>query len=745
MDMKVVFAAAVLSGLSGVSLADDHIVPSGGETATDTAEYGTLTVHGNYGISSGVTVTATSGIALAPDEGDVATVTVDGTLKVTGNNNSLGAGNGCFVVNKKGASAGTAGLWLKKFVISSSVTSTGDYLDFLTLNEGAGAVIGLIDVSATTAKPARILFNGGKFILDYSTSGQWFTVAQGNRIVLESVDGNPISFFLSYTAPQTYFNGGYAETKGSGDVIFDSNYGDKNVLLYGDGTWNGFRWNHAGDLVLTNKFGMKVNSRHNVLPYGEGRGIVRLYDTALIDFNGTTNTVNGLVAKGSSKITNGSATKAVLQLGSWGEDGSLSAAIGTKVAVRKMGAGTLSVNGTVSESELNVEDGIVTLANSSFAGASTVGEGATVRFGENLDAVKWSGVEGFVSLSGRGTLEKVGNSYCHWDVTKELPEKVSVSDGGMLRIVRPACANKWYRFVFKKTRGNQSLTVHAIGLVDVNGADVTTGKGYTGLIGDDAASMAPGTYIFPTGTGYETGTCSYNSNLKGGLSNLTTDNGYNEMIWTTTPDPDHPETWQQVTFRLKDNTAPIVGYAIYRDWIDSHVIEDWTVETSADGVTWELIDERTGYRADFTDKNNGLGWWNNRSPICWNRGSVLTSASFAGKSVSLSDDAKLDLAAIPQSNVSIDSLEIDCATGGSVSTFVPAANGALYLKNVPVGVDLKRVAIPATFGTIADGANLASWKVYVDGTLAEHYTVKVNSDSTGLKIGTDYGLMLILR
>ena len=745
MDMKVVLAAAVLSGLSGVSLAGDHIVPSSGETATATAEYGTLTVHGNYGINSGVTVTATSGIALAPDAGDVATVTVDGTLKVTGNNNSLGAGNGCFVINKKGATAGTAGLWLNKFTVSSSAVSTGDYIDLLTLNEGAGAVLGLVDVSASTAKPTRILFNGGKYILDYSTSDRWFKVAQDHRIILESVNGNPISFFLNYTESQTFFSGGFAETRGSGDVIFDANYYSSGVSLYGDGTWNGFRWNHTGDLVLTNKFGMKINSRHNVLPYGEGRGIVRLYDTAQINLTGKTNTVNGLVTKGSSKITNSSATKAVLQLGSWGENGMLSAAIGAKVAVRKMGVGTLSVNGTVSESELNAEGGIVTLANSSFAGASTVGEGAIVRFGVNQDTVKWGGSEGFISLSGPGTLEKVGNSYCHWDVTKELPENVSVSDGGMLRIVRPACANKWYRFVFKKTRGDQSLTVHTIGLVDANGSDVTTAKGYTGSIGDDVVNMTPGTYIFPTGTGYETGTCSYNSNLKGGLSNLTTDNGYNEMIWTATPDPDQPETWQQVTFRLKDDTAPIVGYTLYRDWMDAHVIEDWTVETSADGVTWELIDERTGYRADFADKNNGLGWWNNRSPICWNRGSVLTAASFAGKSVSLSGGAKLDLAAIPQANVSIDSLEIDCATGGSVSTFVPAANGALYLKNVPTGVDLKRVAIPVTFGTVADGANLAGWKVYVDGTLAEHYTVKVNSDSTGLKLGTDYGLMLILR
>ena len=70
-------------------------------------------------------------------------------------------------------------------------------------------------------------------------------------------------------------------------------------------------------------------------------------------------------------------------------------------------------------------------------------------------------------------------------------------------------------------------------------------------------------------------------------------------------------------------------------------------------------------------------------------------------------------------------LEVDCAAdSGSITRFTPAANGALYLVNVPAGQGLVGYEPPITIGAIGDEANFRTWKVYVNGVERNDHRVR---------------------
>ena len=748
-------AVSMLASALGLASAfgADLVVPREGLAPTASATYDTIIAHGDLTIGAGVSLTATT-FKLAPDQGDCATVTVrdGGKLTVTGSGSTYGengGGTGFFDVRSPGSSISSsssifsqAAFSLSKLTISANATSTNEYYDILRVNEGTVAVLGTVDVSANVRKTTRIRFNGGCVVQHYGTSGNWFSIPQGSHVLLESVDGHPIHLAMNYTEPQTFFNGGVAWTSGAGDFIFDSNYQNSGVNIYGDETWNGFKWGHSGDLVLTNKFWFKQWSRHNILPYGTGKGIVRMHNSAILDIYSKTNALNGLTVVDSAMVTNSGSVAGLLRFGTWNEDSSLSAKkIAAKCPVEKSGTGTLSVRNTLSDSALGVAGGTADFFNSAFTGI-TVEDGATFQIGSNVGYSVFTTIQ-TNQTAGDGSLLKTGNNTLQWSMAAGVPKKVSV-EGGTLQFIGAACPNPWYRFVFKKTNGGKPLVVGKLGLVDAMGNHLVIDKGFTFSKGVAAVDMAPGSYTIPADATYVTGDASDGhgaGTIKMGVGNLvSTALTYGAMEWGGTPLPDDETTWQSVTFRLKSGAAPAVGYVIHTDWSNDYKPASWMVETSSDGLTWETIDERTDY-VPYTyscrtyDSSGKYLWWNNRAPIGWTQGAPVVGRSFGAERVRLANGGVLDLTAYPESGRAISDLEIDWSTGGgTVKGFAPAVGGTLRLAGMPNGVSPRNAEVPLAITGLSQAANLSSWRVHVNGTIDRTLAVRAKADGSGLVV-----------
>lgn len=228
-----------------------------------------------------------------------------------------------------------------------------------------------------------------------------------------------------------------------------------------------------------------------------------------------------------------------------------------------------------------------------------------------------------------------------------------------------------------------------------------------------------------------------------------------------------------MTFRLKDSAPPVAGYSVCRThW--SPCVGAWILSSSATGEdgTWTVRDEHvvqwantTGmYSADadriseypHCDDNDPDGnaqkitekWYNNRVIYRLTQG-ASDAESLENVRVSVASGAKFDTSYINNAVLSFKELTVDLTAGaGTITKFRPAENGVLYLKN-PRAADLRdgslvaRVTLPLTVGEIVDAANLASWKVYVDGVLSSE-SVLLAKDGQ-LVVKTPTGLMLFVR
>ena len=263
---------------------------------------------------------------------------------------------------------GTVG-YGSKFTLCSDVTSDTGTNDILRLLANGTASYHFVS-NQNASVAARILFEGGEMwsLNEWSTK---FQVSDGAKIVLQCVDGNPIKL-RSYGTDHRLFSGpGTFETAGDGDfVLLQNSYSTnrKTVTLSTD-EGGRFVWGHSGRFVLGGLCILEIGS-DDVLPHGPQTGPVFIANglassatgPLVIDLNGTSNTVNGIAwiddwhdgnwnYARNHVVTNSSATVATLGLDISSRT-NLSEILNAKFAedapttinLRKVGAGTLSVN-----------------------------------------------------------------------------------------------------------------------------------------------------------------------------------------------------------------------------------------------------------------------------------------------------------------------------------------------------------------------------------------------------------------
>lgn len=263
---------------------------------------------------------------------------------------------------------GTVGLG-SKFTLCNDVTSDTGTNDMLRLLPNGTASYHFVS-NQNASVAARILFEGGE-MWSLNEGSTKFQVSDGAKIVLQCVDGNPIKL-RSYGYDYSLFAGpGTFETAGDGDfVLLQNSYStNRKTITLSTDEGGRFVWGHSGRFVLGGLCILEMGS-DDVLPHGPQTGPVFIAnglassDTGplVIDLNGTSNTVNGIAWIDDYRdsnwtfarnhvVTNSSATVATLGLDVSSRtnlseilNAKFAANAPTTINLRKVGAGTLSVN-----------------------------------------------------------------------------------------------------------------------------------------------------------------------------------------------------------------------------------------------------------------------------------------------------------------------------------------------------------------------------------------------------------------
>jgi len=263
---------------------------------------------------------------------------------------------------------GTVG-YGSKFTLTDSVTSDTGTSDILRLLAHGTASMQFVS-NQNVNVAARILFEGGE-LRSINEGTTTFQVAEGAKIILQSVNGNPIRL---RTRPYSYslFSGaGTLETAGDGDFVLLHHVSDIYTVSLGVEEGGRIVWGHTGDFLLGGRMCLKLTS-DDVLPHGEGKGKVvfsvnnTMYPgvgssadkPVTLDLNGRSATVNALV-QGSGNaayfskwhvVTNSSETVATLGLDVYSDKNlheimttNLADNAASSIKLKKIGAGKLSI------------------------------------------------------------------------------------------------------------------------------------------------------------------------------------------------------------------------------------------------------------------------------------------------------------------------------------------------------------------------------------------------------------------
>ena len=118
------------------------------------------------------------------------------------------------------------------------------------------------------------------------------------------------------------------------------------------------------------------------------------------------------------------------------------------------------------------------------------------------------------------------------------------------------------------------------------------------------------------------------------------------------------------------------------------------------------------------------------------------AADVSGAKIQVNRGATLDGSAIT-GGLAISNLTVDCSIGGgSIANFRPAQNGVLNLTGI-VGEQPGRYVASETISSVVDGANLASWRVAVDGDIVRGSSVSIENGNLVAHLTS--GFIIIVR
>ena len=195
-----------------------------------------------------------------------------------------------------------------------------------------------------------------------------------------------------------------------------------------------------------------------------------------------------------------------------------------------------------------------------------------------------------------------------------------------------------------------------------------------------------------------------------------------------------------ITFRVRNGDPAALGYLFLRCVNYSYARPySWTVEASDDGTAWTTVDARS--QLDLLSSTGPKTYPNDGVPLLFGAGKSSWQFRPTG-TVSVDGGATLDTSDLIDGNISIRSITVDMEAGaGTITKFVPAANGELRIDNLsgdfPKCVDLLEL------GTVVGEDNLKGWAVYVNGVKENNIRVQIRNGV--LQARKVSGLVLIFK
>ena len=744
-----------------------------------------LTLHDNFTASGSTVLKPDAGavIELAPNADDTATFALKGDAGFesdeAGRNTTLrfGKGKGLVTVASWRTADGP------RLEVSSDAAGDGDVLRIVELNAGRYSTA---SITNKNAKPVEILFAGGSLGIGPWGTASLFATAE-NPIVLRGSETSDIRLDPKYFP---WYLAGDADrsvvTTGACDVVISQ--GRRDAKNWGRIYLNHpIAWGHTGDTVAC---GVEIRTdKDDVLPYGPGTGGLVLSSTvwqvqndnpltAILDLNGTTQTVNSLDVSQSSCATNKAAKMACLKFGEGDADGTLKGVVAPNVKVRKVGTGTLTLDGAtvtkpdvlagalavagettvngfgdlagltgltpvlpVKDNDTNYNEqkdgspkkvmeasGLLTVAPRTV----TVNEGgALVYRNEAAEAL-----ERFVKLDAKGAFVKKGAGALFVRGSANCPQSFSGvvrAAEGTLTLSGMGVTNAFWRVTVTGMVGKdmKEPTIGEIGLFDVDGNRInlkTNGYSWQKDLTDATQLQGEQCMVVPTGLTYspENGNKTPNNLFNGTYYN-----------WMQVKSKTALES-VAITFRLPANTAPAHSYAFTSV---GGIPSSWKVETSVDGVNWTLADERKDfYTWDWNRPGTHYYWyldgrWGGFAglPLTFAFANEKTDkVDLTGALLQADEGAVLDVSAV--SGAVPRGIRIDVTKGsGEIKGMPSVKNGTLEIVNAS-GLSqselIGKIALACT-GDLSS-ADLAGWTVTVDGKAA-NLRPKLKGDVWGFR------------
>jgi hypothetical protein len=667
-------------------------------------------------------------------------------------------------------------------VEANATADESGYVDFLEVGP-TGNTVYLTDIVVNGTTPARVVFKGAGRIgpvqnMTASDAQQLFKPSASSRLVLWADEGSSVWAYLdngqSNGQSALYMNSGdgVVETAGPGSFVASSSGAiTEGCALYLNGGPDKVAWNHAGDTVISNGV-TAVLTVDDALPCGPQTGGVVLTDdpwqrSGRLDLAGHVAGVNSLRGQGDltkygGGVTNSSETAAVLEFGRGGLDGTCAISnVSANVTFRKVGTGTLVVRDTRVD-VLEVTDGICRIGENVKVGRVRVTGGyLEVEEGVTLDCDD-------VSYSGSGAARRATAGDAAISGAANVAEPLHVA-AGTLKIYDSDRDSKFWRLVIRgvhtgtyahdvyetgtSTKSGETQNIYAalqrIHLFGYENAAPDDGKRLNANLAEAAvgtAALEPGQIA--SAKPYLTGKYDYGNvaMTSVGAAQATAGNGYWEknVAWNNAlPQTGDPSTWETLTMRLADGTAPVASFAYVTSCYNPPAgnPKAINVECSADGIEWvvkyandSLHNRHYAHPAFYRDNENVTSLTNNPH-----------GAFNACPSVEVSAGATLDVSGLPRENVSFKGLSIDLDRGaGTITYFAPAADGGAHLRTtnaVAAGVFAKGPSFTEVGG---NAKNLKNWKVYVNGVHDSRWVLSLTDDGQ-LSLAERQGLILVIR
>ena len=338
------------------------------------------------------------------------------------------------------------------------------------------------------------------------------------------------------------------------------------------------------------------------------------------------------------------------------------------------------------------------------------------------------------SISGDGNILLSGDNQ-HFNALNTATGDFIVRSG-TTAIAMPEALHRWFRFTIQDTRAHTNTTqVSEFALYAADG----TRHNLNLTKGADALSLNPGEFWSPN-YALGNGTSETAASL---FDNVTSTKWCPIECWAN---PANPSSWREVTMRLPAGDQEIMSYnlATANDIYERDPIT-WKVESSADGITWQLVDART----DFVPTQTRQAWYNNGIPLPFQLSPAYSDVPSATVGSTIPDDAIVEVCpgatlTIAGGKEVIGALRVDMVTGaGTITRLTPAANGTLHLANAPGGSPASWV-IPIAFGSVDTPSVLGSWSIIADGIPLNGYSLYYDSIAGQLKLRPQ-GTVLIIK